>query len=132
MKDLGDELDVGTAAVIVIGESRIEEQLEAALTRSNKLIEKQIHADADELEREIDAAAKEGATTEQTGRARGDRFPLRKEVLPREHSAATEQGRVSGQVWSHCLIRIGGGRRDRSRPRSARWLSLIGAHVGAR
>ena len=62
LKDLGDELDAGSAAVIVIGESRIEEQLEAALTRSNKLIEKQIDADADELEREIDAAAKEGAS----------------------------------------------------------------------
>jgi uncharacterized membrane protein len=63
LKDLGDELDAGSAAVIVLGESRIEEQLEAALTRSNKLIEKQIDADADELEREIDAAAKEGASS---------------------------------------------------------------------
>jgi hypothetical protein len=48
--------------VIVLGESKIEEQLEKALTRSNKLIEKQIDADADELEREIDEAAKEGAS----------------------------------------------------------------------
>jgi hypothetical protein len=48
--------------VIVIGESKIEEQLEKAVTRSNKLIEKQIDADADELKREIDAAAKEDAS----------------------------------------------------------------------
>ena len=46
--------------MIVLGESKIEEQLEKALTRANKLIEKQVDADADELEREIDAAAKEG------------------------------------------------------------------------
>jgi uncharacterized membrane protein len=62
LKDLGDELEAGTAAVIVIGESKIEEQLEKAVTRSNKLIEKQIDADADELEREIEAAAKEDAS----------------------------------------------------------------------
>ena len=44
--------------MIVIGESKIEEQLEKAMTRANKLIEKQIDADAEELEREIDAAAR--------------------------------------------------------------------------
>ena len=47
--------------MIVIGESKIEEQLEQATKRANKLIEKQIDADADELKREIDAAAKEDA-----------------------------------------------------------------------
>ena len=63
LKDLGEELEAGNAAVIVIGESRIEEQLEKAVTRANKLIEKQIDADADELKREIDAAAKEDAAS---------------------------------------------------------------------
>jgi uncharacterized membrane protein len=61
LKDLGKELDAGSAAVIVLGESKIEEQLEKALTRANKLIEKELDADADELKREIDAAAKEDA-----------------------------------------------------------------------
>ncbi len=61
LKELGDELEGGTAALIVIGESRIQEQLEKAITRANKLTEKQIDADADELKREIDAAAKEDA-----------------------------------------------------------------------
>ena len=61
LKELGDALEEGNAAVIVIGESKIEEQLEKATTRANKLIEKQIDADADELKREIDAAAKEDA-----------------------------------------------------------------------
>ena len=63
LKELGDELEGGTAALIVIGESKIEEELEKAITRSNKLIEKQIDADADELKREIDAAAKEDAAS---------------------------------------------------------------------
>jgi hypothetical protein len=49
--------------VIVFGESKIQEQLEKALTRATKITEKQLDADAGELEREIDAAAKEGATT---------------------------------------------------------------------
>ena len=59
LKDLGDELEAGTAAVIVLGESKIEEQLEKALKRANKLIEQQVDTDADELKREIDAAARE-------------------------------------------------------------------------
>ena len=63
LKELGEELDQGTAAVIVLGESKLDEQLEKAMSRANKLIEKQVDADADELEREIDSAAKEGATT---------------------------------------------------------------------
>ena len=63
LKELGEELDAGSAAVIVLGESKIEEQLEQATKRANKLIEKEVDGDADELEREIDAAAKEGATT---------------------------------------------------------------------
>ena len=60
LKDLGDALEEGSAAVIVLGESKIEEQLEQATKRANKLIEKQVDGDADELEREIDSAAKEG------------------------------------------------------------------------
>ncbi len=62
LKDLGDELEAGSAAVIVIGESKIEEQLQKAVTRANKLIEKQVDADGDELAREIEAAAKEDAS----------------------------------------------------------------------
>jgi uncharacterized membrane protein len=62
LKELGDELDAGSAAVIVLGESKIEEQLEQATKRANKLIEKQVEGDADELEREIDAAARKGTS----------------------------------------------------------------------
>jgi uncharacterized membrane protein len=62
LKELGEELEAGTAAVIVLGESKLEEQLAKALARADKLIEKQVEADADELEREIDSAAKEGVS----------------------------------------------------------------------
>ena len=53
LKDLGEALDEGEAALIVIGESKIEEQLEKATKRARKLIEKQIDADAEELKREL-------------------------------------------------------------------------------
>ncbi len=58
LKELGEELERGSAAVIVLGESKIEEQLEKATKRATKLIEKQIDADAEELKREVEAAAK--------------------------------------------------------------------------
>jgi uncharacterized membrane protein len=57
LKDLGQELQAGTAAVIVLGESNIEKQLQKALARSNKVIQKQVDADADQFKRDIDAAA---------------------------------------------------------------------------
>jgi uncharacterized membrane protein len=57
LKDLGEGLEEGSAAVIVLAESKIEEQLERATKRANNLLETQIDADADELKREIDATA---------------------------------------------------------------------------
>jgi uncharacterized membrane protein len=63
LKDLGEALDEGSAAVIVLAESKIEEQLEQATKRANTLIEKEVDAEADDLKREIEAAEKEGSTT---------------------------------------------------------------------
>ena len=60
LKDLGEELEAGSAAVIVLGESKIEEELERATKRANKLIEKEVNADADEFERDIETAARAG------------------------------------------------------------------------
>lgn len=45
----------------MIGESKIEEQLEKAITRANRMIEKELDAEADELRRELDAAEREAA-----------------------------------------------------------------------
>ena len=45
----------GQAALIVIGKSRVEEQLDKALTRAQKSEEREIDADAKELEKELDA-----------------------------------------------------------------------------
>jgi uncharacterized membrane protein len=58
LKDLGEALDEGQAAVIVVGESKIDEQIEKATKRARKTIEKQIDADADELKRQLEQATK--------------------------------------------------------------------------
>ena len=61
LKDLGEALDDGNAAVIVIGESKIDEQIATATKRAQRLIEKQIDADAEEMKRELDEAVKAAA-----------------------------------------------------------------------
>jgi uncharacterized membrane protein len=55
LKDLGEGLDEGQAAIIVIGESKVDEQIEKAAKRAKKVIAKQIDADADELKKEVNA-----------------------------------------------------------------------------
>jgi FKBP-type peptidyl-prolyl cis-trans isomerase 2 len=55
-KELGELLDDGQAALIVIGKSRLQEQLDKALERAQKSIEREVAADSEELERELKAA----------------------------------------------------------------------------
>jgi uncharacterized membrane protein len=62
LKDLGETLDEGQGAIIVIGESKLEEQLEKALVRANRLLEKELDAEADELKKEIEAANQAAAS----------------------------------------------------------------------
>jgi uncharacterized membrane protein len=62
-KELGELLEGGQAALIVVGESRVEEQLDKALTRAEKSIEKEIDADAKEFKRELDEAEKQSAAS---------------------------------------------------------------------
>jgi uncharacterized membrane protein len=62
-KELGDLLEGGQAALVVIGESRVEEQLEKALKRAVKTIEKEIDADSREFKKELEEAEKEAAAS---------------------------------------------------------------------
>ena len=57
-KELGGLLDEGEAALIVIGESRVEEWLDKELARAVKSIEKEVDADNEEFKRELEDAAK--------------------------------------------------------------------------
>jgi uncharacterized membrane protein len=59
LKDLGETLDAGQGAIVVIGKSKLEEALDKAVTRATKKIEKQLDADARELEKELEKAEKE-------------------------------------------------------------------------
>ena len=52
-EELGELLENGQSALVVIGESRVGEQLDKALTRAEKSIEKELDADAKALEREL-------------------------------------------------------------------------------
>ncbi len=62
-KELGDLIEAGEATLFVIGESRLEEQLDKVLTRAEKSLEKEINVDAKEFKRELDEAEKEYAAS---------------------------------------------------------------------
>jgi uncharacterized membrane protein len=53
-KELGEQLDDGQAALIVIGQSRVQEQLDKALTRAQKSEERELDADGEQLAKELD------------------------------------------------------------------------------
>ena len=56
-KDLGELLDSGQAALVVVGKSRVQEQLDKYLERAQKSEEREIDADADEFEKELAESA---------------------------------------------------------------------------
>ncbi len=60
LKDLGEHLDAGQAGLIVVAVSDMGAKVEAAMKRAEKVQQKQLKADTDELERDA-AAAKESA-----------------------------------------------------------------------
>jgi uncharacterized membrane protein len=60
-KELGDMIDEGQATLFVIGESRLQEQLDKWLTSAEKSVEKEIDVDNKEFKRELDEAAKTAA-----------------------------------------------------------------------
>jgi uncharacterized membrane protein len=58
LKDLGEMLDEGQATLVVVGRSRLDEQIEKAVSRARKTSEKELKADAKQLDAELDSAAK--------------------------------------------------------------------------
>ena len=54
-KELGEHLDSGQAALVVIGKSRVQEQLDKALTHAEKSEEREVQADGKELAKELSA-----------------------------------------------------------------------------
>ena len=58
VKELGDVIDEGQAALVVVGDLTVEEALQKASLRAVKEIRKQVDADLDDLEDAIKDAAK--------------------------------------------------------------------------
>jgi uncharacterized membrane protein len=58
MKELGEILDEGQAALVVIGRSELAKQIEKATARAQKRIEKQLKVNAKEFEKELEAESK--------------------------------------------------------------------------
>ena len=58
LKELGEHMDAGQAALVVVALSDMGAKVEAAMKRAAKLERKQIDADLDELERDAEAGAK--------------------------------------------------------------------------
>lgn len=56
LKDLGEALDAGSASLVVIGESKVEEAVKKEMKRAVRTQEKQIKADAKDLRKELDKA----------------------------------------------------------------------------
>jgi uncharacterized membrane protein len=59
MVEIGDTLSGSNAALIVVGESRLEEALQKATQRATKEVEKEVTLDAEQFNKDLDAAMKE-------------------------------------------------------------------------
>ena len=59
LKELGEELDVGEAALIVAAASDMESKVASAITRADKVVKKQMQVDQDALNEELDEAQKD-------------------------------------------------------------------------
>lgn len=55
LKDLGEELDKGQAGLVVVGVSDMESKIKAAMKHAQKLEEKQIKADNEDIEKDAKA-----------------------------------------------------------------------------
>ena len=55
LKDLGELLDEGGSALILIAATDVQARIDKALVRAKKTLKKQVQADTDSLKKEIDA-----------------------------------------------------------------------------
>lgn len=61
VKDFGELIDEGQAALVIVGESKFQQYLDRAFARAQRRIDRQIRADAKALQKELDEAAKQRA-----------------------------------------------------------------------
>ncbi|MGP0108488.1 MAG: DUF1269 domain-containing protein [Acidimicrobiales bacterium] len=58
VKELGDVIDAGEAALLIVGESTIEDAIDKADLKAEKHVAKEINANAKEVDKEVKEAAK--------------------------------------------------------------------------
>jgi len=58
MKDLGETLDAGTAALVVVGKSSLADKIAKATAKAQKTTEKQLNVDAKDFDKELEAESK--------------------------------------------------------------------------
>jgi uncharacterized membrane protein len=58
VKELGDVIDAGEAALLIVGESTVEEAIDKAELKAEKHVSKEINANAKEVDKEIKDASK--------------------------------------------------------------------------
>jgi uncharacterized membrane protein len=61
VKDLGELIDEGQAALVVVGESKFQQYLDRAFARAQRRMERQVKADAKAVQKELDEASKQRA-----------------------------------------------------------------------
>jgi uncharacterized membrane protein len=57
VKDLGETLDAGEAALVIVGRSKLEETLDRELKRATKRVEKELDADTKAFEKQLAEAS---------------------------------------------------------------------------
>ena len=62
LKDLGETLDAGDAALVAVAASDLSSKVEAAFTRAIKMTEKELRADEKALKHDLDEAERQRAT----------------------------------------------------------------------
>ena len=58
-KELGDFIDPGQAGLIVVGESKVEEAIQKAVTRAEKQTAKELNTDPKDIDKTLQQAVKE-------------------------------------------------------------------------
>lgn len=63
LKELGEHLDAGDAGLVVVGVVNLDDEVESAMARAEKVERRHLHADIAEIQRDVDSAAGAGATS---------------------------------------------------------------------
>lgn len=66
VRELGEALDAGQAGLVVVGRSRVLEEAEKQLAHAERVLEKELEADAEQFERELRKAEQSSETYAQS------------------------------------------------------------------